>query len=226
MRSLRLTAGMAMAVLVWCGSAQAGPVYSYLFDQSNYTVAAGGTVLVKVSLQEDTSTGGPSLLSTEGLISAGVRVDFNDPVPTQPAQVRSLADILPNPAFDLAPPPDPRFLPVPGFPNTAGIEEYVDIASPPVTAPGTGPLYQIPLGSFLFHAGSVPGEVTHIQALDFNPATDDTVTALTATVLDSLINPANATITVQPAAVPEPSGLVLFGLAFSALMLRARRVRA
>ena len=52
--------------------ARATPIYSYVFDQTNYSIASGGTIDVQVFLQEDDSTGGSAFLHDPGLIGAGV----------------------------------------------------------------------------------------------------------------------------------------------------------
>ena len=50
-------------------------------------------------LQETVTGGDPSRLATEGLIGAGVRVSLDvPPIPTDPAKVLGLADILPSTA--------------------------------------------------------------------------------------------------------------------------------
>jgi hypothetical protein len=56
--------------------AQAGSVYSYVFDQTMYEVDPGAQVLVNVFLQEQITGGSASVLATEGLIGAGARVSF------------------------------------------------------------------------------------------------------------------------------------------------------
>lgn len=86
----------------------------------------GASVDVRVSLVQD---GTDSILTDEGLLSAGVRVFFNDaPVPSDPAVDFSTANISPNIAVfdDLLLPPitdlDPGVC--------TGISETVDLFSP------------------------------------------------------------------------------------------------
>lgn len=222
---MRWLRGELVAVLAWLlffsGTARAAPIYSYVFDQPSYVVPAGGTVDVQVFLQETlTAPLDRSLLATEGLFSAGVRIRFDlPPVPPKPSQVVSLADIVANPAFD-----DPfgslRVL-VPG--SSAGLAENVTLLSPAgVLATGGPSVFQLLLGTFRFTAGDMD-EVTVLQATDLSPL-NETVTFRTATVLDGQINVGQATIRVV---IPEPAGLVLFVTGTLGLMVwQWRRGRA
>jgi hypothetical protein len=192
---------------------------AYVFDQSNYVVAPGGTVNVDVHLREIIGVGERSVLATDGLIGAGVRVFFDDPIPGSPAGVLSLTDISGNAQFDLLPPLTDLGPPA----LSAGLLQFVDIVSPPVLASGGPTTFEILLGTFTFTAGATAGEVTAIRAVDFG-LSDDTVTGALVT-LDALIATGNTTITVQgaSAAVPEPNSVVLVGAGVFALL--AQRVR-
>jgi hypothetical protein len=190
---------------------RAGPIYSYAFDQPNYRVTAGGTVEVKLFLQEDDSAGGSAFLKNVGLIGAGVLVTFDDPTATQPAQVLSTADIFFN-LSQFPGPPDPLPLLTAGV--SAGLTEDVGL-EPPVKASGPGPVYQVCLGTLRFTAGNVAGDVTHLTAARTAADSQDDVGAdLPPTVLDSLVQDGAATITVSgpAAAVPEPSSFMLLGI--------------
>src|ERR1035437_6475286 len=72
--------GLAVvAVLAWGANADAGTLtYKFGFDQTNYKVAAGGTVNVGVYLQETGSTGDPFVLAPTGvgLTGPGVTVTY------------------------------------------------------------------------------------------------------------------------------------------------------
>ena len=77
--------------------ARAGSAYQFAFDQSTYQVDPGGQVLVNVYLQEQVSGGTSSVLATDGLIGAGMRVSFDlAPLPSDPAKVLGVGDVIPN----------------------------------------------------------------------------------------------------------------------------------
>jgi hypothetical protein len=218
--------GLALAGLLLGGMTRADPIYSFAFDQANYSVAPGGTVDVQVFLQEVLMPRDTSLLATAGLIGAGVLVDFSDPTPTQPAQVLSLADVFPNDLANGGPFDGPSaVLFTPGV--GAGFTESVDLATPPVTATGGGPVFAIFLGTLRFTAGAAPGEVTQVQATRTAPASSDNVGGdLPPTVLDDDILPGTATITVRGAAVvPEPAGLALAAVGLLGLLGARRRTK-
>jgi hypothetical protein len=212
---------MALAAL-WAlggGTAQAA-LYEFSFNQSNFTVSPGGTVDVPVFLRETVSPGEVSLLHDFGLVGAGVKVTFDvPPVPAHPARVLSAADIIPNPAFDLI---GDRSV-TPG--SSAQLLEGTFLA-PAVKAQGSGPVYDILLGTFRFTAGSEAGEVTHLRAGDFDITGNfNVVNTLPPTVLDPLIREGTATITVVLAVVPEPAALILTALGGAGLLGYAWRRR-
>lgn len=199
MRTVRMILGVALVAALLPGAAKAEFLYSYAFGQDTYTVTPGETFLVDVFLQETVTGGEPPRLADDGLFGAGVRVHFDE----APAQVIGLDDILPNTAeFD-----DALFLftdLVPGV--LAEFTEVIDLLSPPVFGTEVSPdVFRVFLGSFRFTAGLTPGQ-GFIFALDI-PETDDTITDA-GFLLDPLILPASATITV----VPEPSTLTLLGI--------------
>ena len=174
MRMVRFMLGVGLAWLILAGEAWAGSVYQYVFDKQFYAINPGGTVDVKVSLQE-TVSGTTSVLANDGLIGAGVRVTFFSPAV---AAVLSQADILPNtPSFDGGS--------IKGLgSNYAEITEVVGLTSPAVTASPVAPnTYQIFLGTFRF-TGLSDGSTT-LRAADI-PSTSDTITG-GGVVLDSLI---------------------------------------
>jgi hypothetical protein len=198
--------------------APAGSQYQYVFNHANYTVATGGTVPVTVSIQEtlnpqtDTSLLAPG---TDGLIGGGVLVQVAAPLSNSPAQVRNTSAIQGNSAFDAAFVPQ---LPAPGVANSAGL---LELASNPVSGTitsqtATSETVLLPLGTFTFTAGNVPGEINDLVAMN---TTIDGVTQsannVTASgiVLDPLLQPGSATITVAGSVVPEPSGMALVVLA-------------
>ncbi len=214
---------MGLAV-VWSSlfstnQASADLVYQYVFDKSVYTADAGGFVDVQISLLETVTESDTSLLATEGLVGAGVRVRFDlAPIPSHPATVASLGDILPNTAaFD-----DPF-----GYDtdlvagSSAGFSVAVDIASPAVFGSIVGPnQYRIELGVFRFTAGIVPGEATFLTAIDRSGA-DETITGTNGFVLDGQIRAGFARIEVR--SIPEPSSMALILLASPAFILFRKR---
>jgi hypothetical protein len=203
-----------METLISClfmtGPAQAGPIYSLVFDQSNYAVAPGASVTVQVLLREDDTTGGSAFLQNVGLIGAGVLVSFNDPA----VAVRNITDIHPNTAAFS----DPTALfSTTLIPNvSAGLTENNGLGAA-VIAPGSGPIYDIPIGTFTFTASNLQGHSTTIIASRTGPGSQDDVGAdFPPTVLDDLVNPGSATITIQATVAPEPG---TFGLMIGALFM-------
>ena len=70
----------------------------YAFEHANYNVAAGGTVDVRVYLEQ---IGTETILTDFGIFGASVNVMFNEvPGPLEPAQVLSDLDIYPSNLFD------------------------------------------------------------------------------------------------------------------------------
>jgi hypothetical protein len=212
--------GLAVGLLSIVCSARAGMVLR--FDQSAYTVSPGGTVDIQVYLRETIAAGGTSLLATEGLIGAAVRIRFDvPPVPSEPAQVLSVSDIMPSAVFDDAFGPIREV--VAG--ESAGFSAIVDVTSPPAfpteVAPDTFDLF---LGSFRFTGGTTAGAVTNIRATDFS-GLDETVTGTTGTVLDAFLGEADATIRVEASGVPEPSSWIAscMGTTIGFFYIRLRR---
>ncbi len=199
-------------------SAVAGFMFS--FSQSQYTVQAGNTVEVSVSLTQDGVV--DTILTDEGLASAGVRVLFEGALSTtDPAQVLSSFDVTPNTVLfdDLVFPPTIDLNP--GF--SAGLTESVDFFSPPALG------NSILLGTFTFTAGLVSGEVTALRATVFDPVFSSTFSYDTLTELDPYISDGFAEILVVPASspVPEPSTLMLALFAIGLMSVRGvfRRIQ-
>jgi hypothetical protein len=175
----------------------------YAFDQSNYTVAPGVTVPVKVYLEE---TGG-TVLADAGLQGVGLTVSWDNSL----TQVLAPADVVLNPSFNVV--YDHSAYPTSKYTQLEG-GIYPGVVSPTLTAG----VYKILVGTFNFTAGATPG-VTHLLTADYDPdpMSFDTVTGPSANpaenyaVLDSMIANGAATITVGT--TPEPSTLVLSGIA-------------
>lgn len=212
---------LTLGLLAVASSARADLVLQ--FGQSNYDVAAGGLVKVDVYLTET----GTDLLAANGLIGAGLLVNFNEsPFAADPAQV---TDVSPNPGVNPGP-PDFDFLITsisPAGAGVAGVAELdwgltVNTFFPPA---GESSLL---IGTFTFAAGSIVGDVTHLSTglsglkfvLGDGTDIDDTFG----------ISPSSATITAIPSVigVPEPAslGLMIAGLAgVSTRLLRSRTRR-
>jgi hypothetical protein len=171
------------------------------FDQAHYVVGPEGTVAVTVSLQETFNPSATSSLlapGTDGLIQGGVLVEVGVPAPGYPARVRTPAAIIGNPGFDVAIVP---VLPVPKTAHTAGI---LELSSKPVygeivSRSANCETVVLPLGTFVFTAGRVPGEVTFLTAMvtsNINDSTGDVNVTDSGISLDPLIQPGTAMITV------------------------------
>src|ERR1700722_6570373 len=127
----------------------------YLFDRTNYCVAADGTVAVTVFLREifDPAVSSSLLaIGEDGLISGGVLIQGDQPTPTRPARVRTTSSITGNPSFDFAIIPQ---LPVPTYANSVGL---VELSADPVFGQERSRTARIAtvllaLGTFTFTAG-------------------------------------------------------------------------
>ncbi len=207
LRRMFLRAAAAVCVL---GSpvAEAGSLYQLVFDQSNYQVDPGGQVVVNVFLQEQVSGGSSSVLATDGLIGAGVRVSFDlPPLPSEPASILGTGDVTPNDGPGGFTGGFQSVSVTPG--SHADLTETTEIGSPAVFATDLGGgLFQILIGSFRFTAGSIAGQTTSIQAGDIPGGNNEDWFTGSEQPLDDLISPGTASIQVRGGAVPEPSSLV------------------
>lgn len=208
--------------------AQAGYQFQFADSSGNattsFSVNEGSTVDIRVYLfQSSPDTG---LSSGNGLNSGAVGVTFGN---AAAARVQGVGDITPNTGSNAGSTPFDgsfRSLDVGGSTTTAVASVYMNTAGTGVTAPTTGAdANRILLGTFKF-TGVTAGDSSTLT-VDPNPTEgfDDNVLA-NGTVLDSLINPQTAVITVT--AVPEPSSLLLAGLplvSFAAAALRRRFCR-
>ncbi len=205
--SSAMTAVMAFACVLAPSFARAGSTYQVAFDQSTYQVDPGGSVVVSAYLQEQVTGGSTSVLATDGLIGAGMRLSFDvAPLPSDPARIVSLGDVTLNDGPGGFSGGSQSLVLNPG--SFVDLTETVDVSSPAVTATDLGNgLFQILIGSFRFTAGSIAGQVTTIQAGDIPGTFQDWITG-TGDVLDPLLTAGTARIEVRGAAVPEPSGLI------------------
>lgn len=168
-------------------------------DQTNFTVAEGGTVQIKVWLQE---TNGGTTLTTTGVTDAGVKLTFGSNV-----TVKTSSDIAENSA---------QF--------TSGVSKSVGSGSASLNVSNSTAVKaasnHILLGTFTFTG--VTAGVTTAVTVDPHGGFDDTVLA-DSTVIDGMIANASAAITVT--AVPEPGSFFLCGLAAFGMMGGAYRAR-
>jgi hypothetical protein len=165
----------------------------------------GGTVDVQIYLKE---TNGGNTLTTQGLFSAGVQVQFNSPsgvaavLPTDP---NNSSGVHVNPAFN-----DSGSYSTPVTTTNAKLSEAVTNPNNPVFPAADG-LNRILFGSFTFTAQSA-GTVT-LTATRFNPSPDDRIITGQGNPLDSSIPNGSAQILVPGVATPEPGTLLLAGMA-------------
>jgi hypothetical protein len=175
----------------------------YFFDRSHYVVGPEETVAVSVCLQE---TFNPSISSAflapgmDGLIQGGTVVEVSSPLPTCPALVRTTSAIAGNSDFDFA---VISLFPVQRSTKSAGVLEMSDkpVFGEVVSRNAHSETVLLPLATFTFTAGKVPGEVTFLtamtpEALSVTPGeiniTDDGI------ALDDYIEVGTAMITVAP----------------------------
>ncbi len=175
----------------------------YFFDRPTYTVIPGGAVAVTVFLREtfDPRDGSPLLApGTDGLIHGGVLVEASSPPPACPARVKATSNIAGNPAFDFAIIPqllESKSTHAAGILELSGSPVFGEVASRTATCETV----LLPLGTFLFTAGGVPGEVTFITAMISENCAEypgDNNVTNSGFTLDPLIRPGRAMITVSP----------------------------
>jgi hypothetical protein len=179
--------------------------FRLVFDRPHYAVAPGGTATVTVFLREtfDPRTD-ESLLApgTDGLVSAAVGVRVGAPHPIPPAFLRPTAAILGNTGFDLA---LVARMPSPESPGSAGLVELSDrpVFGEVVSRRPTRVTVLLPVGTFTFAAGTVLRWATLRTVLvteDYpDPCGAGTVTD-SGVVLDDVVRPGRALITVSPKA--------------------------
>jgi hypothetical protein len=194
---IRLLFALSLVSLLWAGS-RANADYQFVFTDStgtagsNFSVAAGSTVDIRVYLAQ---TGSDTGLSATGLNAAGAKLTFDQTV----ANVASTSAITPSGAWDNS------FKSV--GTGSASLNVTQDSGTGALKAPTTGTdANRVLIGTFTF-TGVSAGNTLAVTA-DPHPGSDDNVLA-DGTVLDSLIVNSSAVITV---AVPEPGTLLLTGL--------------
>jgi hypothetical protein len=190
---------------------QASADFVYVFDQFDYRVKPNQEFDVRVFLEQtDPTDSDPVNLSTDGLISASVEVNFSNSTGSDPAEVLALSDIIPNPQFD-----DTgigaEFELNPGV--SAGFADGVQDVNDPLTGSN------ILLGTFRFTAGGTLGEVTSLVATDLRPlqdtvAGDEDRTALDDTGVGILNGDARVTVVPEPGAWMALAACCVGGIAW------------
>jgi hypothetical protein len=208
----------ARADFVWEFDLAGVPTTSFVIP------GVGSTVDVQIYLKE---TNGGTILSTQGLFSAGVQVQFNNPsgvaaVLPLAAENTVSAGVHVNPQFN-----DAGSYSGPVTASNAKISEAVVNPNNSVFPAADG-LNRILFGSFTF-TGQSAGTVT-ITATRYNPAPDVRIVTGTGNGLDALVPNGSAQITVLGGtATPEPGSLLLaslagLGLAGGGIRRRLRRI--
>jgi hypothetical protein len=189
----------ALLLGILCGQPAWAGSLSLAFEQENYFAQSGQDVAVRVFLEETNSP--PTILESEKLFSAGIRVNYVSISGVTPAS--QVVSIQANTAFDLV--SSDNVPPPPG--GTAGHADLEVFAfnNPFVSPELVGETWRILLGTFTFHTPQGQSS-TRLAVHDLNPNLDNFVTG-TGTVLDSSISPGFATLTV-----PEPASLLLMGI--------------
>ena len=212
----------ALAIVAAAPTSQAG--FFLTFDQTIYTVAAGGTVSLNVSLQwaPDVSSRSADPLATLGLISGGV--GLRSASAGLFALADPLADIDGNPLFDALTTYDAQSgPPFTGTGLIAGLSEGA-LFNPAVAAANPGaPVF---LGTFRLRGASAGTAIITAGRLD-PLGGSEYLTLSDGTALDGVTSFGTAEVTVTGAdgvqPVPAPMSAAL--LAGSACLLAARRFR-
>jgi hypothetical protein len=191
---------LGFATLGGSGRAEAGLLLS--FDQSSYKVGdPGSTVQVRVFVSQ--IAGGPQVGPGNELLTAGVKVSFNNPQGV--AAVLSNSDVTKGPAWDVSSASVTT--------TTTSLAETSLLGISNLTSP-------LLLGTFTFTSLTAKGTTT-ISVSRLDPTTPSFVTSQ-----GDRIDPTN-TATATITAVPEPAtlGMILTGapLLLGVWALRRRR---
>jgi PEP-CTERM motif len=183
--------------------------------QTSFSMGTNSTLAIQVFIHELTA-GAPTLNSQGGLGSGAVRVRFNNPAGI--AAVLTTADVTPAvPPFAFA--GTPQF----GSGANANTVSLADGAlSTGVLPDAQG---RVLLGTFVFHSNAATGSTT-LAAVDptssaFDTSSFNSTGGFPNIDYDPLLVAGSATLTVT--GVPEPTSLVLAGLAAVGMALRRRR---
>lgn len=207
----KLIYGLIIVCALSPDSANAGLVFSFQFDQSNYNVSPGGTVDVGVILRQSgtADTGETNVLGGTGAVGmTGTGVLVTYPTGADDAQVQGTSDVSGNAAFD-----NFGFGPFIAVSAGSALLSQSTSGSPVLgtAVAGHSDTYDLVLGTFRFTAGSVSGQVTPITAsIPLFPNANDNVAATDPPTPILVIADGGATITVTGGVVnpvPEPATL-------------------
>jgi hypothetical protein len=203
--------------------------FQYYFDRPKYTVAPAGTAAVTLFLREtfDPRSYRPRLApATDGLVSAGVVVRVASLFATDPDRAPTIAATLGNPEFDFG------LIARAASPEFSGSAGIVQLATRPVfgevvARTPTCVNVLLPLGTFTLAFPQGAGDAMFVTALvtDGYPDTcDDKNVTDSGAVLDGLIRPGLAMVTVAAGAPAAKLGRASGGAAaLAALYTDAKR---
>jgi hypothetical protein len=215
--------GVMGPILLSAGIAAPAPVSSFVFSEANYSVMPGAKVNIAVYWQQTVTGDDASVLdpsSEIGVFGQGVRIRWDNPdVPSEPAMVLSADDIIANSAFNDAGMTTPKTV----TESCAQLQEATDFSAFVYGSEVSPGVWRQWIGTFVFTAGSASGEVTHLLAVKYAAPGSEGVYVIDGAgeAYDNVTAAATATITT----VPEPSSIVLGGVAALTLWLFRRRDR-
>lgn len=216
---LRYFAGLGVLFFVWLvpvTSSDAGLVFEFAVGgvaKTSINIAGvGQTVDIQVYLRQ---TDGETILTDEGLLTAGIRVSFANPAV---AAVLTAGEIQENPLFD-----DEVLLMKDVTATTADLTEAVDYSSPYVFPTLSDP-DRIWLGRFTFTGLALGSTTISVGDWEEGDGFDDILTG-NLTILDGLITLGSATLTVTPEPSSVALSLLMIGAASVVTTYRRRRRR-
>jgi hypothetical protein len=217
---LRYLGGLGVLFFAWLVPvtfSHAGLVFEFAVGGAPKTsiniAGVGQTVDIQVYLRQ---TDGESILTEEGLSTAGIKVTFDNPAV---AAVSTVGDIHENPLFD-----DSILFAKAVTGTTAELNQAVDFSSQ-IVFPTLSDPDRIWLGTFTF-TGLALGSTT-ISVTDLDP-TELAYEVITGewTPLDDFITPGSATLTVTPEPGSVALSLLMIGAASVVTSCRRRRRRS
>jgi hypothetical protein len=215
----RILALTLVSVAAFAVSARADITYQYVTDQSAYTAAAGTNVVVSVFLQETVTGTNTSLLASEGgLFGFGALVTRTSGTATLPTNGFVVNNAAPPNGFSGNQSPEPN----PPTATQVGAIGNVGNSTTGVTGTVTGNVTKILLGTVNITATATesdfkvgvntfaPGNtITNTNAFDLDQTNNGTVGGAT---YKGAADTGAFVFTINAAAVPEPSSMLLCGL--------------